>query len=71
VKVPGPGAYNSIAGINKEGRFNVSKFKSYGVAIINPAKSVPNIGRLSNWYNENIRPWTWTLRVEELDRIGC
>ena len=46
--VPGPGAYDSIPGINKEGKFNISKFKSYGVAIINPNKSFKGTGKLSN-----------------------
>jgi len=46
--VPGPGTYESISGINKTGKFNVSKFKSYGVAIINPPKAYDGNGKLSN-----------------------
>jgi hypothetical protein len=33
---PGPGKYESISAINKENKFTTSKFKTYGVAIINP-----------------------------------
>lgn len=35
-KNPGPGKYESIPGLNEKGKFPISKFKSYGVAIINP-----------------------------------
>jgi hypothetical protein len=44
-KYPGPGKYESISGINEKGKFPISKFKSYGVAIINPTpnNSVKNL----------------------------
>ena len=38
-KVPGPGRYESIVSINEKGKFPISKFKSYGVAVINPPPS--------------------------------
>jgi hypothetical protein len=39
IKVPGPGAYNSISSISKNGKFILSKYSGSKAPLINPSKS--------------------------------
>ncbi len=56
IKTPGPGKYESVSGISEKGKFPISKFKSYGVAIINPLpnNSVKGLNGIILYYIYNI-----------------
>ena len=40
-KNPGPGTYSHLTSVSKDGKFPISKFKTYGVPIIHPKKPAP------------------------------
>jgi len=46
-KNPGPGTYEHLKSVSKDGKFPISRFKTYGVPIIHPKKSEPAIGNKS------------------------
>jgi len=50
-KNPGPGTYSHLTSVSKDGKFPISKFKTYGVPIIHPKKAEPSLRNKSKLYN--------------------
>jgi len=58
---PGPGAYEKIDSMSKSGKFPISKFKTYGVAVIHPKCEHRQMSKSCNTDSIIIRVGSWSL----------
>lgn len=58
---PGPGTYEKYDSISKSGKFVTSKFRTYGITIINPDQGVKQKGNRGIPYSIVTSPWAGQL----------